>query len=431
MAVESFSASTPPLRPRLRAVEITAFVHQGEEYLHFHDRSGLAPDTQVPRGLAPILGLMDGTRDIQAMAVAIELRHGETVDRAFLEKLVSELDELHLLDSPRYRAHRQAVEAEFNQSPIRPAAFAGRSYPGTEHELRFYMDRLRAGGEALFPAKTDLTYEPAQVRGIVVPHIDFGRGGKEEALAYLPLLQNVAETGRPFDTLVTFGIAHSGVEYPFCAAPKDYETPLGTAHCDRDFVAELEARLGPRLTAEQYAHKHEHSVEFVADFTQYFDELKTSKLVPIICGGFWGPTRGQYSPLLDADIAGFITALKEVTAEHEARGKKIGFIASVDGAHVGSNFGDDTLLTTSRLREIEFADRQWAAAIEAGDAEALHAHFAQDENRFNVDAHPAVYTLLAAFPSWRGQLLAYNQAYDAPGNSVVSFASLVLFEPSG
>ena len=69
------------------------------------------------------------------------------------------------------------------------------------------------------------------------------------------------------------------------------------------------------------------------------------------------------------------------------------------------------------------------AAIEAGDRAALHQHFARDFNRFHVDAHPALYTLMAAFPSWRAQRLDYDQAFHPDQNIVVSFASLALFEP--
>ena len=383
----------------------------------------------MPQALAPLLSLMDGTHDLAALYTTLRDELGEEIEFSWLNKFVGELDELLLLDSPSFQEREAAAQARFAAERVRPAAFAGRSYPGKPVELRNYLTELRFKGETLLGNGPDREFLPGQVRGIVVPHIDFMRGGPEEALAYLPLVENVVATDRSFDTLVVFGIAHAGVRYPFCAATKDYATPLGTAVCDRDFLSDLQSRLGPRLTREQMVHANDHSDEFVAVFTQYYPELATSQIVPILCGGFWQPLRLGYSPLLDPDVSLFVEVLRQVTAEHEARGKKIGFIASVDGAHVGSNFGDDTPLDPLRLKEIEFSDRDWCAAIAAGDAEGLHAHFARDENRFNVDAHPAVYTLLAAFPSWRGQLLAYNQAYNAAENSVVSFASLTLFEP--
>lgn len=127
-------------------------------------------------------------------------------------------------------------------------------------------------------------------------------------------------------------------------------------------------------------------------------------------------------------IAEFVQALRATVEEHQARGKRIGLIASVDGAHVGSRFGDDELLTPQRLEEIQTQDMEFLRAIEIGDREALHRVLACDNNARNVDAHPAVYTLMAAFPELRAQLLDYQQAFDSEANSVVSFASMTLYE---
>jgi hypothetical protein len=135
-----------------------------------------------------------------------------------------------------------------------------------------------------------------------------------------------------------------------------------------------------------------------------FDELKPSTIVPILCGGFWKSLQTRQLPEdAEAEAAQFIAALREVTRKHEANGKKIGFIASVDGAHVGTQFGDDTRLTPSRLEEIKSEDAAWISAIESGDRAQLHAHFSKNLNANNVDAHPALYTLMAAFPDLRGQ----------------------------
>jgi AmmeMemoRadiSam system protein B len=255
-----------------------------------------------------------------------------------------------------------------------------------------------------------------------VPHIDFTRGGVVEALAYEPL------RNEEFDVLVVLGIAHCGVRYPFCAAPKDFETPLGTAPCDREFIAALQQRVGERLTREQIAHKNEHSVEFVAVFLQHCEQFKNTRIVPIICGGFFDEIQSGDSPSRTRDIAQFIRALREVTQDWESRGQRVGFIASVDGAHVGTQFGDPRVITPARLQEIEEGDREFWRHVAEGDAEAMHAHIARDNNERNVDAHPALYTLMTAFPELHGQLLHYAQAYNREQNIVVSFAAMSLHE---
>ena len=180
---------------------------------------------------------------------------------------------------------------------------------------------------------------------------------------------------------------------------------------------------------EQYAHKNEHSIEFVAVFLQHLENLKTAAIVPILCGGFFEELRNKKSPQSTPIIAEFVAALRETVEEWEAKGKRVGFIASVDLAHVGPRFGDERVLPLTHLNEIEQEDSQFLEAIEAGDAEKSHRVLAKNNNARNVDAHPALYTLFAAFPQWRAQLLAYDQAFDEDANSVVSFAAMTVYQP--
>ena len=216
-----------------------------------------------------------------------------------------------------------------------------------------------------------------------------------------------------------------------CQGPKLLlRTPaaLGTAECDREFLNSLNARVGGKMLNEQYAHQKEHSIEFVAVFLQHLENLKTAKIVPILCGGFFEELRSKTSPRSTPLLAEFIDALRETTLEFEAKGQRVGFIASVDLSHVGSFFGNNETLTLTRLNEIEKADLHFLEAVEQGIAEKMHQSLARNNNARNVDAHPATYTFLAAFPELRAQLLEYQQAFDTEENSLVSFASMTLFE---
>ena len=415
------------MNPRLRRLQISRTDSADGEILVFHDPTNYTPDLALDAGLAPLLALMDGSRSVEQIAQLVRRDDPEMTD-AWIAEFVAELDENLLLDSPRFARKRDARESNWQAATARPAAFAGRSYPREAAELNEFLADKLAQGETRLPARA---YQARDVRGIVTPHIDFHRGGHVEAASYAPLIENVRATKKPFDTLVVFGIAHAGVQYPYCALDKDFATPFGAMKCDHDFLNDLTKRVGPQLLTENFVHKDEHSIEFSAVMCQHFEELKSSQIVPILCGGFWESLRSGHSPeSADDGVAAFIEALRDVTRQHENAGRKIGFIASVDGAHVGTQFGDETKLTPAKLREIAREDRKWCAAIEAGDRANLHAHFARDFNRFNVDAHPALYTLMAAFPDWRGQLLDYDQAYHEGPNIVVSFASLALFEPS-
>ena len=416
------------MNPRLRRLDIQRVPspdEAGEEILVFHDPQGYAPDLALDAGLAPLLALLDGTHSVAQIADLVS-RSNPDLPADWVAEFLAELDEHCLLDSPNFNAQQNARESDWIKSTVRRAAFAGRSYPGEIAELDAFLETKRAQGEARLPARA---YDARKVRGIVTPHIDFHRGGHVEAASYAPLIENVRATGQPFDTLVILGIAHAGVRTPFCALDKDFQTPSGTMQCDREWIGALSARVGPQLLSENFAHKDEHSIEFSAVMCQHFPELKSARIAPILCGGFWESLRSGRAPETDEPHVGaFIEALRAVTVEHQKAHRKIGFIASVDGAHVGTQFGDATPLTSAKLQEIARQDRAWCAAIEAGDRAALHQHFARDSNRFNVDAHPALYTLMAAFPDWRAQLLDYDQAYHRDQNIVVSFASLALFD---
>ncbi|MBV9468723.1 MAG: MEMO1 family protein [Abitibacteriaceae bacterium] len=124
----------------------------------------------------------------------------------------------------------------------------------------------------------------------------------------------------------------------------------------------------------------------------------------------------------------FCTALRETVHKWEQQGQRVGLIASVDLAHVGPNFDHDAPpVTKAKIRAVEIEDREFLRYVEAGDAEGMHDHIARDDNTRNIDAHPAIYTLLLAFPELRAKLLHYSYA-GAPSDSIVSFASMTLYE---
>lgn len=416
---------SPHFRPQLRALQLQEIEHEGAPYFLFTDAREIAPESLIPAELGPVLALMDGQNTLEQ--ICQQAQHVDPdVTLDWLAEIAGQLDELFLLVSPRFEDEEKRLNTHWKSDPIRPAAFAGRSYPAQEMALRRFLDEKLARGVARLPARA---YNPENVRAIVTPHIDFHRGGHTEAASYLPLVENVEKTGVPFDLIVILGVAHAGVRYPFCATNKSFDTPFGLRQSDRDFSRDLLSHIGPQMFAEEDIHKAEHSLEFSAVMLGYHQKLASAKIFAIACGGFWNSLRSGKAPEEDEPhVEEFIAALREVTQKHEQMGRKVGFIASVDGAHVGTQFGDATKISSTKLQKIESEDRAWCAAIERGDKTAFHQHFARDFNRFNVDAHPAVYTLMAAFPEWRGQLLDYDQAFSSEQNIVVSFASMALFE---
>jgi predicted class III extradiol MEMO1 family dioxygenase len=114
---------------------------------------------------------------------------------------------------------------------------------------------------------------------------------------------------------------------------------------DRAFLDEVSQQLPLEddLFGEEWVHGDEHSLEFAAVMLGYHEKLATAKIAPFAVGGFGKPSKPSAPEDAEPEVARFIVALRDAVAKWEAQGKKVGFIASVDGAHVGTQFGDSTL----------------------------------------------------------------------------------------
>ena len=95
----------------------------------------------VPEIMAQLLGLSDGTRDLEELRRQFVLRTGMNILLSQVESLVQALDDALLLDNPRFRrALAQAMDA-YRDGPFRSPALAGGSYPADPRELLKVMDQ--------------------------------------------------------------------------------------------------------------------------------------------------------------------------------------------------------------------------------------------------------------------------------------------------
>ena len=130
-----------PEYPRLRPIQI-APVRDGErELLVVTDPLGVTPGQPVLGfETIAILQLLDGTTsltDIQALVMqeSKDLRVGNMV-REFIGKL----DEMLLLQSPRFEAALARIQAEWHPLEVRPAALDGVCYPAEHEPLEKFLD---------------------------------------------------------------------------------------------------------------------------------------------------------------------------------------------------------------------------------------------------------------------------------------------------
>ena len=400
--------------PRLRAVEAFPVEQDGERYVALRDPAGYTSAVvMLPVALIDILALLDGAHDIGAIQAEIARRDGELVAREHIEQLVAALDEQGFIDSPAFAARRTSIDRTFLVAPRRRAQHAGGAYAGEPTPLRAAMDRFFAPPDGPGPPAA---FRGGGVHGLVAPHIDFHRGGPAYAWAY----RQLAERGES-DLFVIFGTCHAGMEHPFALTRKDFDTPLGAARTDRDFVDALARRARQDCFGSELAHRIEHSIEFQAVFLQYlYGGRREISIVPVLTSYVHEALARGRRPQDDPRVPAFLDALGETVANC---GRRVAFIAGADLAHMGPRFGDPAPITPAELSVIDREDREMLAAVEAADAEAFFECARRDHDRRRVCGLSPIYTLLRALDGVPGTLQRYGQWPDPEG--VVSFASVV------
>jgi AmmeMemoRadiSam system protein B len=403
--------------PRLRPIEAFPAEVRGQQVLCLRDPEYYCQGVvYLPAVTASILGLFNGQHSLLDIQEAFVRRFGTLLFREQLLEVIRSLDEHHLLDSPRFAAHRMAVEEGFRQAQTRPACFAGKSYPAERDALRQQLDSYFGAAEG--PRDTPPSPAAAGLRGLVVPHIDFARGGPCYAWGYREL-----EGTPPVDRWVILGTVHAPITRAFALTRKDFETPLGTAETDREFMDRLLATVGSAYLEDEPAHRGEHAIEFQAVFLRHrLPQQSGVRIVPILCGSLHRCVEERRTPTQDSEIEAFVAGLRDTLS---ALGGRSVILASADLAHVGPRFGDPRPITPGQLREIGDADREMLAAVEAGDAEALFHAVARDGDRRRICGLPPIYAMLRVLGGVRGRLLRYSQWPDPQGT--VTFATVALY----
>lgn len=401
-------------RPKVRAIDIMPVQVNGQIHFAVRDPMGLTERMLLLTAPAAMLvSLMDGTRTLREIQVDFLRQTGVLLMSEQLGSLVRQLDECLFLDNERFRAALEQAKKAYRESLVRPAILAGSVYPDDPQALRAMLDSFFVAPDG--PGKPDGVRYERPLRAIVVPHIDLRRGGVTYAWAY----RDLAEAPPP-SVFIILGIAHQPTEHLFAATTKDFATPLGIAHTDREFLSALAKRCSFDLLADEFAHRQEHSVELQVIWLQHlFGQVR---IVPIICAGFEHLLKAGQSPMSLEEVAGFVEGLKAALDELD---EPVTLVVSVDLSHVGQRFGDRQPITAATLRWLEAKDRQFLQLIAEGDAEGVIAFLQREDNARRVDAYPAVYVALKALGEPKGLVRHYSQSVEGQGESVVTFGAVV------
>jgi AmmeMemoRadiSam system protein B len=412
----SFAGSIPEC-PRLRNVEAFPVQHEGRSFIALRDPAGYTPSVLLlPMALTEVVRRFDGRRSIVDIQAELTRQQGEIVFREPIDHLVAMLDEHGFLDSPRFAERKRELERDFREAPARPASHAGGAYPGEAATLTATMDGFFEPPAGPGPIAWSAPVAPAAVTAVIAPHIDFHRGGPAYAWAY----RDVAERCDA-DLFVIFGTCHAGMDEPFALTCKAYETPLGAAEVDEDFVAGLVRRSPVDLFASELAHRGEHSIEFQAVFLRYlFARRRPFTIVPLLTSFAHEAMARGIAPETDPRVLAVLDGVLDTA--HASR-RRVAFVAGADLAHVGPRFGDPAPLTAADMARVAEEDRAMLWAVEAGDAKGFFATVASDGDRRRICGLSPIWSLLHAVRGRRGTLRHYGQTPDP--ECVVTFASLV------
>jgi hypothetical protein len=343
-------------------------------------------------------------------------RFGDLLFSDRIENVIDSLDRNLFLEGERFEAHQQKLMTEFKQAATRPFLHQSdapqREPTSLKNELASYYSHPDGPGD-IFPE-----ISPASIKGIMLPHIDYMRGGPCYAWGYRAMqpLDDV-------DTFVILGVNHMASEPLFSVTPKPFETPLGLMDTDRDFVQALTENCDQDLLEGEFYHRNEHSVELQSIWLKYlYADKDDVKIVPVLCAGFDQFMAQGISPVRDARISEFVNSIKETIA---VSGRKVCLMASVDLSHIGPQFGAERHVSPGDLADIRSADLETLKSVEALDTEGFWRSVAKDGNQRNICGLSAIYTLLSIMEATEGKLLKYSQWRDEQGLGCVTFASMV------
>ncbi len=406
-----------PEYPRLRRIMILPVRDGGRELLLVQDPMGIMPGQPVLgiEALA-ILQLLDGTVSLTDISAAVmqeskDLRVGNMV-----REFIAQLDELLMLESPRFERALAEARTAYHQLEIRPAALEGVSYPAEPEELtRMLEEHFTAAA-----ADRDAKGEPraaldAVPRAILAPHLDPRREGALMARAFLEL--GPAPPG-PL-RVVIFGTGHNMVG-DFCALTrKHFQTPLGKVPCDTAFVDRVASAVGDGAYRGELAHRDEHSIEFQVIYLQHRLKGRPFTIVPILCGGFYQLLDDGVTPRETPEVEALIGAVRE--AETALGGRTL-YVAGVDFSHVGPRFGDAKV--TDEIKEVvRTVDEAAIAAAATADADAWFRVIGEQDDATRICGFAPTYAMLRCAGPAPGRSLGYAQSAEKD-TSLVSVAAM-------
>ena len=411
-------------KPRVRPVEAFPVQQDGKTSVYLKDPLNFA----TPLGISPagyfVLVHFDGQHSFTDVQEAYCKQFGSLLMSDDLKSFVDMLDQHYYLDSERFRDYKNAVVLEFRNQTTRVPAHVGGVYKADPEELKTQLEGFFSAPNG--PGLPNSQLAGSTPRAIVAPHIDFHRGGPAYAWAYKPLAESDGA-----DLYILLGTSHYSGQTPYILTLKNFATPLGLVETDRDFVQRLQAKCAEDCFTDEYLHRGEHSLEFQVVFLKYIAQQRAAltgrpekpfKIVPILVSSFHSAVVNQTLPEKDSAVGTFLRTLRDLAA---LESRQVCFVAGVDLAHVGRQFGDREPITDDFLKWVESEDQELVNRLAALDAPGFFNAVAKDQDKRRICGFSPLYSLIHLLDGARGNHLKYSQAFTPETGSAVTFTSLI------
>jgi MEMO1 family protein len=397
--------------PRLRTGIRIEPAEDGESF-QLDDFYRISPSVRI--GLLEGLLLLhaDGKRDADAViSAATQGEASVEAIRPVLTELYRQLDEHSFLASPRFEAELHA--------PVRPMVCTG-CFPAGADACRDYFTRMFEPGGLPVPGRQLASAGP--LLGMLVPHVDYHRGGAVYAAGFREWIERTAA-----DTFLILATSHYAADR-FTLSRRHFETPFGIVETDTAAVDLLAERYGARAFGDPLCVILEHSIELEVILLHFLlQKHKPFRVIPLLVGPMAGPDDADEETLPGEheDIARMVQTLRDYLAE---AGGRVGVLISGDLAHLGPAFGDPQTFTADDAEENAAIDHDLLNVLEAASPDDWHETITADDNARRICGYPPLYLFLEACQPQAGHTLAYAQATDPGGEQSVSFAA-VAFTP--
>ena len=411
-------------KPRMRPVEAFPVQQDGKTSVYLKDPLNFA----TPLGISPagyfVLAHFDGQHSFTDVQEAYCKQFGSLLMSDDLKSFIDMLDQHYYLDSERFRDYKNAVVLEFRNQTTRVPAHVGGVYKADPEELKTQLEGFFSAPNG--PGLPNSQLAGSTPRAIVAPHIDFHRGGPAYAWAYKPLAESDGA-----DLYILLGTSHYSGQTPYILTLKNFATPLGLVETDRDFVQRLQAKCAEDCFTDEYLHRGEHSLEFQVVFLKYIAQQRAAltgrpekpfKIVPILVSSFHSAVVNQTLPEKDSAVGTFLRTLRDLAA---LESRQVCFVAGVDLAHVGRQFGDREPITDDFLKWVESEDQELVNRLAALDAPGFFNAVAKDQDKRRICGFSPLYSLIHLLDGAKGKQLKYSQAFTPETGSAVTFSSLI------